>query len=338
MRILKIAGLTILGLIALFLIVGLILPKDYEVSRDVVIDAPRAFTFNHVASLKAVQEWAPWGDKDPNQTVTYEGEDGAVGSSQHWSGNDDVGEGIQTITAVTPNERVESHLKFIRPWESESDAYINLEDADGGTKVTWGFKGSTPFPMNAMGLFMNMDKMLGAEFEKGLDRLKEQTEAAAQSPTYRGFTIQRIDLEPRTYLAHREKISFSQMKPFFQTHMPGIYRAAMAAGATMAGAPAGLYFEWDEANQTADLATAVPVTEAVNAKGAEVVNVPAGKALAIDYYGPYEGTGEAHYAMDDCFKAFGYEGNAPVIEEYVTDPSTEPDTSKWLTRIIYLLK
>lgn len=338
MRILKILGFLILGLIALVLILGLVLPKDYEVSRGVVIDAPASFVFNHVASLKAADAWSPWGDKDPNQTVTYEGEDGAVGSTQHWSGNDDVGEGIQTITAVDPNRRVDTHLKFIRPWESESDAYITLDSTEAGTRVTWGFKGTTPFPWNVMGLFMNMDKMLGGEFEKGLSRLKEQVDAAALAPTYDGFTIQTIDLEPRIYIAHREVVSWSNMGAFFQTHMPGIYRAAMGAGATMAGTPAGLYFEWDEVNQSADMATAVPVAAAVTVKGASIVEVPAGKAKVIDYYGAYEGSGAAHEAMEKYFTEFGIEGTAPVIEEYVTDPSTEPDTSKWLTRVIYPIK
>lgn len=338
MRILKILGFVILGLIALFLILGLIMPKDYEVSRDVVIEAPASFVFNHVSSLKAANTWAPWGDKDPNQTVTYEGEDGAVGSTQHWSGNDDVGEGIQTITAVESNRRVDSHLKFIRPWESESDAYITLDTAASGTRVTWGFKGTTPFPMNAMGLFMNMDKMLGGEFEKGLNKLKEIVDAAAQTPVYDGFTIQTVDLEARTYIAHRETVAWKDMAAFFQTHMPGIYRAAMTAGATMAGTPAGLYFEWDEVNEQADMATAVPVTEAVTVKGGSVVQIPASKAKVIDYYGAYDGSGAAHGAMEKYFSEFGLDGASPVIEEYVTDPSTEPDTSKWLTRIIYPLK
>ena len=122
MRILKILGIIILSLIGLVLIAGLIMPKDYEVSRDVVIDAPSSFIFKHVGSLQAANTWAPWGDKDPDQVVTYEGDAGAVGSTQYWSGNDDVGEGIQTITAVEENRRVDSHLKFIRPWESESEA------------------------------------------------------------------------------------------------------------------------------------------------------------------------------------------------------------------------
>ncbi|MCF8239134.1 MAG: SRPBCC family protein [Saprospiraceae bacterium] len=338
MRILKILGFVILGVIALILIAGLILPKDYEVSRDVVIDAPASFVFKHVASLKAVNAWAPWGDKDPNQTVTYEGEDGAVGSTQHWSGNDDVGEGIQTITAVEENRRVDSHLKFIRPWESESDAYITLDTTEAGTRVTWGFKGTTPFPMNAMGLFMNMDKMLGAEFEKGLNKLKELVDADALAPTYDGYAIQTVDLEPRTYLAHRETVAWKDFPAFFAIHMPGIYRTAMSAGATMAGAPAGLYFEWDEVNEQADMATAVPVASAVTVKGASVVELPATKAKVIEYYGSYSGTGAAHGAMDAYFHEFGLEGSAPVIEEYVTDPSNEPDTAKWLTRIIYPIK
>ncbi len=338
MRILKILGLLILGLIALVLIVGLIMPKDYEVSRDIVIEAPASFVFKHVSSLKAANEWAPWGDKDPDQVVTYEGEDGAVGSTQHWSGNDEVGEGIQTITAVEENRRVDSHLKFILPWESESEAYITLDSVETGTKVTWGFKGTTPFPMNAMGLFVSMDKMMGGEFEKGMNRLKEMVDANALAPTYDGYTIQTVDMEARTYLAHRETVSWKDMGAFFAKQMPAIYGKAMSAGATVAGAPSGLYFEWDEVNEQADMATAIPIAAPVTVKGASVVELPAGKAKVIDYLGAYEGSGAAHEAMAAYLHEFGIEGSAPVIEEYVTDPGEEPDTSKWLTRIIYPVK
>jgi effector-binding domain-containing protein len=66
--------------------------------------------------------------------------------------------------------------------------------------------------------------------------------------------------------------------------------------------------------------------------------VPAGKALVIDYYGSYEGIGGAHMAMDEYVKSNNLKQKSPVLEQYITDPETEPDTSKWLTKVIYLLE
>lgn len=74
---------------------------------------------------------------------------------------------------------VQSHLRFIRPWASESDAYLRLEEAGGQTRVTWGFSGVNPFPFNIMMLFMNMDKMIGKDFEEGLSNLKKLIEEQA---------------------------------------------------------------------------------------------------------------------------------------------------------------
>ena len=88
----------------------------------------------------------------------------------------------------------------------------------------------------------------------------------------------------------------------------------------------------------ADMAVAIPVATAVEIKGGSVAEIAAGKAAVIDYYGAYEGSGEAHFAMDDYLKEFGLTAGGPVIEEYITDPMTEPDTAKWLTKIIYPLK
>jgi effector-binding domain-containing protein len=111
--------------------------------------------------------------------------------------------------------------------------------------------------------------------------------------------------------------------------------AIQKARLTPAGAPSGLYYVWDEAGQKADLAAGIPVNAAAQLEGVDLIELPAGKAVAVDYYGPYSGSGEAHYALDDYLNARCWKFKGPAIEEYITDPGTEPDTMKWLTRVIY---
>jgi hypothetical protein len=101
------------------------------------------------------------------------GTDGEVGAMSYWNGNKDVGEGEQEITKIVDGERVESELRFLKPWKSTSDAYLATEAVDANsTKVTWGFSGKNKFPFSIMMLFMNMDKAVGKDFEEGLDNLK----------------------------------------------------------------------------------------------------------------------------------------------------------------------
>ena len=105
----------------------------------------------------------------------------------------------------------------------------------------------------------------------------------------------------------------------------------------LAGAPSGLYYNWDMQKNLADMAAGIPVEGEADIEGYDMVRI-GGKALKIEYFGSNAGSGEAHYAMDDYIKENGLELNKVVIEEYITDPTTEPDTSKWLTNIYYMVQ
>lgn len=163
-----------LGIVLLILILAVIAPKTYNVSRSIEIDRPKEIVFEHLKSLKKQDEWSPWGKRDPNMEQKFTGTDGQVGAISHWKGNKQVGEGEQEITKIVEGERIEAELRFLKPFKSTSDAYLLTEDAGGGrTKVTWGFSGENKFPMSIMMLFMNMDKAVGKDFEEGLSSLKQ---------------------------------------------------------------------------------------------------------------------------------------------------------------------
>ena len=103
----------------------------------------------------------------------------------------------------------------------------------------------------------------------------------------------------------------------------------------MDGMPCGLFFRMDERDGMIDMAAAIPIKQAVSLAGASSYSVETRTGLQIDYKGDYHGVSQAHRAMDAYMKDRGYLQDDPVIEEYVTDPGTEPDPSKWLTRVTY---
>jgi len=161
------------GLLALVILLSLIAPKTYDVSRYIEISRPKQEVFDYLRSLKKMDEWSPWAKKDPNMEKKLTGTDGEVGCVSYWNGNKDVGEGEQEIKKIIDGKRIESELRFLKPWKSTSDCYTEVEDkGSGSTKVTWGFSGKNKFPMNIMTLFMSMDKMVGKDFEEGLATLK----------------------------------------------------------------------------------------------------------------------------------------------------------------------
>jgi len=167
----------LVGIIVVISILGLIAPKKLEVNRSIIISKPLSETFQYLRLLKNQDNWSPWKKKDPNMEQSFEGTDGEVGFVSKWKGNKNVGEGEQEILSVIENESINTQLRFLKPWKSESIGHFVLGKVDETkTLVTWGFVGKNKFPFNIFMLFMNMDKTVGKDFEDGLVSLKEVLE------------------------------------------------------------------------------------------------------------------------------------------------------------------
>ena len=204
----------------------------------------------------------------------------------------------------------------------------------GGTTAAWGFYGKNPFPLNIMLLFMPMDKMIGPDFERGLSSLKQVVEARASKMA--NLQIQDMTFKTTQYAAIREQITISDVKSFFESSFASINEAMQNAGATMTGAPAGIFYTWDEQNGTADLAAAIPIQGTLDTENMHMITVDGSHALYIDFYGNYDESELAHLALMKYMEENNIPVRGPVLEEYLTDPASVPDPNKWLTRVIYL--
>lgn len=174
---LKIIGSIVLLLVAFVLIAGLFVAKDYHFETSIAINAPKEKVWQYAGSLHGMEKWSPFIESDPNIQVSFEGQDSAVGAIYTWKGNKEVGSGSQTISKIDPLNRMDTHLHFIEPFEGEADAYLKLSGEGNATSVAWGFNTRYNYPMNVMLLFINMDKMMGESFNKGLAKLKQLSEA-----------------------------------------------------------------------------------------------------------------------------------------------------------------
>lgn len=174
MKILKKILIIVGIIIAIPLIVALFVKKDYAVEREIEIKKPKTEVFEYIKYLKNQDNYSKWAMMDPAMKKTYTGTDGTVGFISTWeSTNEDVGKGEQEILKITEGERIDTKLRFKIPFEAEDDAYMTTTSIDENTtKVTWGFKGAFPYPMNIMGLFMDMDKEVGGDLATGLTNLK----------------------------------------------------------------------------------------------------------------------------------------------------------------------
>ena len=170
----------VVGIILILVIVIATRPSDFRYARSATIAAPPSAIFTHVNDFKKMDVWSPWLKFDPNVKITHEGPPSGVGAIESWDGNKNVGAGRMTITDSRPNELVRLKLEFFRPFAATNTAEFTFEPQSGGTTVTWAMMGKYNFMTKAMGLFMNMDKMIGGNFEKGLAELKAIAESEAR--------------------------------------------------------------------------------------------------------------------------------------------------------------
>lgn len=171
MKILKIVLLVIAILIAIPLITALFVKKEYTVEREVTINKPKQEVFDYVKYLKNQDNYSKWVRMDPNMKKDFRGTDGTVGFVYAWNGNKDAGKGEQEIKNITEGERVDVEVRFEKPFEGIATAPIITQAvSENQTKVKWGMKGKSKYPMNFMNLFM--DGMLGKDLETSLTTLK----------------------------------------------------------------------------------------------------------------------------------------------------------------------
>ena len=121
---------------------------------------------------------SPWAKLDPSMKKTHEGAPAGTGAIYSWSGNDQVGEGRMTLTESRPSELIRIKLEFMKPFAATNTTEFTFKPEGNQTMVTWSMFGMNNFIAKAFGLFMNMDKMVGGDFEKGLASMKSVVETA----------------------------------------------------------------------------------------------------------------------------------------------------------------
>ncbi len=342
MKILKRILFALLGIIAVALLVAAFLPKHFEYERSIDIKAPKDVVFSIVNDLKTQETWGPWQKEDPTIKNIYNEIEAGTGQKSSWT-SEDSGNGSQTIVESTPPSSVKVKVEF--EGQGGGDGWYKMEDgADGATKTSWGMAFDAPWPSNIFTAIF-AGSMMNKMFEMGLADLKLMAEQkAAEAPAASSsLEVKTLAYPGAAYLGIRQQTTQAEvLKPnFFADHMGKITSMMEKAKMQPAGAPAGVFYTWDDATKTTDMAVAIPIAKGTAVAGdpsLKVFEVPAGKALVVDYYGAYEGIAKAHEALGEYVKKNGLKEIAPVIEEYLIGPEAEKDQSKWLTKVYYFVE
>lgn len=165
------------ALILLLLLIASMRPAEFRIERSRTMNAPPAEVFALVNNFHNFGKWSPWESKDPNLKRTFSGPDSGVGANYHWVGNKNVGEGNMEILESKPYERITIKLDFLKPFKASNTAEYLFAPEGNGTRMTWGMYGRNNLVMKAFGMLMNMDKLVGADFERGLANIKSVVES-----------------------------------------------------------------------------------------------------------------------------------------------------------------
>jgi hypothetical protein len=170
------------GVAALVVVIlALTKPDKLHVQRSLAMRGTPELVFPYANDFRKFTTWIPWVELDPNQTVEYSDPSSGVGAWYTWSGNDDVGTGRMELLSAEPTKVVHK-LEFIEPFASVAEATVSVRPlGDGKIEVTWAYDQDAGFGTKLMTVFMDMDAMLGADFDKGLARLKPLVEADADA-------------------------------------------------------------------------------------------------------------------------------------------------------------
>lgn len=161
----------VLLLLVVAAVVGYFLPHAYNVEESVVINAKPSKIHELVGDLKRWDDWAPWKEMDPSVQVTFGRETKGVGASQTWTGKDGVG--FLQFTAADEDKGIEYDMKFD---ECPAKGAMRYERMGDGTKVTWSMSGDVDMPVIGGYFALLMPRMIGPDFQKGLEKLKTQVE------------------------------------------------------------------------------------------------------------------------------------------------------------------
>jgi uncharacterized protein YndB with AHSA1/START domain len=173
--------LIIIAILIAVLVVGVLIfaatkPDSFQVRRSTVIKAPPEKVFALINDFKAWVAWSPWEKKDLAMKKTFGATTSGKGATYAWDGDKNVGQGSMEITESAPSSRIVLKLDFLKPMEAHNTVEFVLKPEGDATSVSWSMSGPTPFLGKIIHVFINMDKMVGGDFEAGLAAMKAAAE------------------------------------------------------------------------------------------------------------------------------------------------------------------
>jgi effector-binding domain-containing protein len=340
MKFLKPLFFFLLSVLVVTIFLSILMPIKQKVERSITINAPASVIYQQLIKLENFNKYSVWSQQDSSAKYTITGTDGTVGAGTSWTGDPEIsGDGKIEIVSLEENKIIKHQLSFTKPKKGTAESTFTLNESNGITSLTWNFDLATPRPWNVFNLFYSLDKKMGKDFEESLATLKTAIEKIYGTAAVKKYDVQLMNFPATEFAMIRQQVKWIDLLSFFSEHLPLVYQEVQNANASP-GIATGLIYEWDEKAQQADIAAAVSVQAGtkINSPIVQSTDIPASKAVFVNYSGAYDKLPDAYNSIRQYLSENKLKEKTPSIEQYISGPSNEKDTSKWLTKIVFLVE
>ncbi len=321
MRLIKWLAIVMAVLVIGVVAVGFVLPDTAHVERSIVVATKPATAYTALNGFKQFNKWSPWANLDPNAEYTLEGPLMGVGAKSSWRSEDpNVGAGSQEILEATPYEQIRMRLVF-EGFDSENYSAYQFAPEGEGTRITWSY--DTTFHGNLINRYFGLmlDKMIGADYEKGLAQLKTLLESLPQDDLA-GMPIALVAVEskPMAYISGQTTAALSenaldgayqQLRAYFSAHQ-----------LNAAEPPIAITRHFDDVTKLWNFdAALVPLQAALpepNGNGIRLGRTYGGQVLRMEHAGAYNAMDAAYYQLIAYKTVAGLDDNGDSWEQYLS--------------------
>lgn len=311
------------------------LPSDIHISQSVRIKAPIGVVYNQVNDLHNWNNWSPW--KDTTLSAQFEGSEKGVGAKVHWTDKKE-GESVLTIIESKPFSSIKTEMTVPNK-DRKAEMDFRFETDGEEVIVKWERNiHDLPYPFGRFVGWM-LQKGYNHNFALGLQHLKAYVENNLTKPEYFGYEIIEGTFEETTFLAKNAKSTIQDMSKTMADCFSSIKKVLDEKNIQASGAPVVQWHKYEPEGESL-FTCMIPMTidSTIAAKNIYTTEIPRIKTIMIKYTGPYEASYNAWVALDNYIVYNSLIMDGDPWEEYLTDPSSEPDSSKWVTNIYFPVK
>lgn len=296
------------------------LKDEVKVTRSITIERPAKEVFETVNSMQNFNQWSPWYGIDPDAKYTFSGPESGVGSTMSWSGNDEVGKGLQRIVKSEPHRLVKNLLQFDGRNDNDTFATIEIAEDDGKSTVKWIFE--TDFKGNIIGRYTGLliEKMLAPQYETGLANLKRVVESK-EVHDFSNFSVETIPAQTIIYLSAKAKAG-QDMGAVWQQTYKQLRQFAADNDIEPIGSPMAITRAWSAEGWQFDAALPVAV-EGIDGNEDSPIrlgSIPAGKVVKYVQKGDYDQAEQSYKLLDLFLKDRSLVRNGASWEVYLSMP------------------